>query len=220
MLNDRRSKELLAVARGNGRYVQRDLPLIQVTAVTHRANPVFPAMLTGLPPSEESWISSLVERFALPILRRQLPEVVDIHQPIASAGRNLLFVSLQKTAAHQVRRVFHALWGMEQFEQTKMIIIVDADLNLRDENQVWLNVGRYACPRRDFQFSDGLSRDDDYTSASNSLAARVGIDATRKRTDELEHPWPESLACSNEILARYANDGPNMVLNVSMTSDP
>ena len=198
------SSDEISIARGNGRYVQGRLPLIQVTAVTHRANPVFPATIPALPPSEETWLGLAAERLLLPHVRRLLPEIVDIHQPVSSASRNILFVSIQKTADHQGRRVLHALWGMESIGQSKIIVIVNHEVDIRCEEQVWLTVGTHACPNRDFVFSDGLARDDDYTPLTATLASRVGIDATRKQHHETNQPWPESLKTSNEIAARIS----------------
>ena len=199
-----RSTEAHTVARGNGRYVRRELPLIQVTAITHRANPVFPAMITASPPSEESWIAHASERMMLPLLKRLLPEIVDIHRPFCAAGRNLLFVSIRKAIDHQARRILNSIWGMEPLGQTKLIVIVDADIDVQREDQVWLTVGNNACPSRDFIFSDGLARDDDYTPLSPTLGSRVGIDATRKKVGESSQPWPQSLAMSNDIVARIS----------------
>jgi 4-hydroxy-3-polyprenylbenzoate decarboxylase len=192
----------ISIARGNGRYMQRQLPLVQVTAVTHRANPVFPAKIISTPPSEESWIAVATECLLLPILKRVVPNIVDIHQPFASANRNLLFVGIRKTAEHDARRILHALWGTELVGQTKVIVIVDADLDLRQEDQVWFRVGTHACPQRDFLFADGLARDDDYTSLSPTLSGRVGIDATRKENDGRATPWPLTLKMSDDILTR------------------
>jgi 4-hydroxy-3-polyprenylbenzoate decarboxylase len=212
------SSEPLSVARGNGRYLRRPLPLIHVTAITHRANPILTAMITGSPPGEESWIELAGERIMLPLLKRLIPGIVDLHQPFCSAGRNLLFVSIHKTVAHQARRVLHALWGMERLGQTKMIVVVDDDLDLQSQDQIWLTVGTHACPSRDFVFSDGLARDDDYTSLSPSLGSRVGIDATRKQSGETSQPWPRPLIAPDDILRRiterwteYGLDGPGPV---------
>jgi 4-hydroxy-3-polyprenylbenzoate decarboxylase len=84
--------------------------------------------------------------------------------------------------------------------QTKTIIIVDADQDLRDDEGVWFRVGAYSCPDRDYLFAEGLARDDDYT--AGGVATRVGIDATRKRIGETSQPWPRELQVSDEIKNR------------------
>lgn len=197
-----RSAEPLTVARSNGRYVRRQFPLIQVSAITHRANPVLPAMIAAPVPSEESWIGLAVDRLLLPLVKRLLPEIVDLHQPFGSANRNLLFVSIRKTADHQARRVMHALWGLDFLGMTKMIVVVDSDLHLRQEDQVWMAVGTNACPSRDFLMADGQARDDDYTPLSPSLSSRVGIDATRKLESERGEPWPHTLKMPDAVIAK------------------
>ncbi|WP_397569743.1 UbiD family decarboxylase [Schlesneria sp. T3-172] len=197
-----RTSRARTVARGNGSYVSRELPLIQLTAITHRANPVFPATVVGLPPSEESWITAARERIQLSMVKRLLPEVMDLHQPFSAAGRNILFVRIRKTVEFQARRILHSLWGLEELGQTKMIVIVDEDVDVQNEAAVWFTVGTNTCPSRDFLFSDGLARDDDYTPLTESLASRVGIDATRKSSRESERPWPETLQASDEMMAR------------------
>jgi 4-hydroxy-3-polyprenylbenzoate decarboxylase len=208
-----RSSRTLSVARENGRFVQRELPLIQVTAITHRANPVFPATIISSPPSEEAWMELAGERLMLPLLRRQVPDVVDIHRPFSGAGRNLLFVSIHKSQNFQARRVLHALWGTETLGATKMIVIVDADVDVKNQDQVWMSVGNHSCPRRDFVVSDGLGRDDDYTSSGVTLGSRVGIDATRKSELESGQSVPESVIMSDEILARVTERWPEYGLD-------
>lgn len=196
------SERSVSIARDNGRYIQRQLPLIQVTAITQRANPVFPAAIASAPPSEESWIGLACERLTLPLLRRIVPEIVDVHRPFSGAGRNLMFVSIRKTCDFQARKVLHALWGLDTFGTSTVTIVVDTSVDLKNEDQVWYVVGNQACPGRDYVFSDGLAREDDYTSTGLMRASRVGIDATRKSDRETGHTWPEAVSMSEDVLAR------------------
>ena len=197
-----RSNGPITVARENGRYVQREMPVIQVTAITHRANPILPASIVSRPPSEESWISLAGERIMLPLLRRRFPELIDIHRPFSGSSRNLLFVRIRKTKSFQARRILHAIWGMEWLGQSKLIVVVDEDIDVQNEDLVWYTVGNCACPNRDFVFSDGLASDDDYTSTETMRSGRVGIDATRKDDRESAGNWPQSLIMSDDILER------------------
>lgn len=196
------SERPLTIARDNGRYLSRPFPLIQVTAITQRANPVFPATVTSGPPCEESWVGLAGERLTLPLLRRIVPEIVDVHRPFHGAGRNLIFVGIRKTRDFQARKVIHALWGFETCGSAKTIIVVDDSIDVKNADQVWLTVGNQACPGRDYLFSDGLARDDDYTSTGSMRASRVGIDATRKSARESGHVWPQTLEMTEEVVAR------------------
>jgi 4-hydroxy-3-polyprenylbenzoate decarboxylase len=196
------STQSLSVARENGCYVQSELPVIQVTAITHRANPVFPATIVATPPSEESWLGYAGERLMLLFLKKLLPEVIDIHRPFSGDRRNMLFVRIQKKSPFQARRILHALWGMPSLGDTKQIVVVDAEIDVKNEADVWFAVGNYACPKRDFMFADGPVRGDDYTTSTALMASKIGIDATRKLEQETGQPWPDTLSVPDEILKR------------------
>jgi 4-hydroxy-3-polyprenylbenzoate decarboxylase len=136
-------------------------------------------------------------------VQRLVPEVVDWHQPFAGAGRNLLFVSIRKDAPQQARRVLNALWGLGHFGQSKLIVIVDADVNVQREEEVWFAVGSHTHPGRDYVFNEGPTAMDDHAALVRGIGHRVGIDATRKLTDE-GHPrnWPLALQHSDELISR------------------
>ena len=192
------------IASGSGHYsLPEELPVIQVTAITHRANPVLPVVVAGRPPCEESWISLALERLFLPMVRRLIPEVIDWHQPFAGAGRHLLFVSICKESPQQARRVLSALRGLNHFGQSKLIVVVDADVNVQHEAEVWFAVGSHAHPGRDYVFHEGPTFMDDHAAPLRGIGHAVGIDATRKLPDE-GHPraWPPALQHPDELLAR------------------
>ena len=195
------TSDLICMAQGHGRYIERKLPLIQVTAVTHRANPILTALVPAIPPSEESYLSQIALQLRLPLIRRQFPEVTGFYQPLSS-NRNLLVVKIEKTDDHHARRILHGLWGMPVIGQTKIIIVIDHDSEIRDEDQLLFVIGNNACIQQDFLYSDGLSRIDDYTSMPLNLTRRLGIDATRKSNGETGRPWPKQMVMSDDILTR------------------
>ncbi len=68
---------------GPGGLYQRPAPapVMRVTAVTHRVNPLFPTIIGGRPPHERWVLEQAVARLALPWARRRVPELVDYHAP-------------------------------------------------------------------------------------------------------------------------------------------
>lgn len=186
------------------------LPLLRVTAITHRANPVFPAMIPGPAPAESQWLDRACERLLLPIARLWIPELVDWRLPFAGATRHLVFVSIHKTFAQQARKVLHALWSLPKIATAKQVVIVDDDVDLRDENSVWASVAAHADPSRDFVLWDGPADPLDHATAIRGVGRKLGIDATRKWpgegdpsrmaqplrwtaeiTERLQSRWPE-----------------------------
>lgn len=193
-----------SIAGSCGHYqpVER-LPTIQVTAITHRANPLLPVIVPGAPPSEESWIALAIERLSLVIAKATIPEIVDIHQPFAGAARHLLFVSIRKEHPFHARQVLNALWGSRLLGLNKMIVVVDADINVQCADAVWFAVGSHAGPGRDLIVSDGPMHMDDHTTEHRGIGQKLGIDATRKHPEEGHHrPCPLPLSMPAEMLTQ------------------
>ncbi|HUG91847.1 MAG TPA: UbiD family decarboxylase domain-containing protein, partial [Planctomycetaceae bacterium] len=189
------------IALSTGFYSQpEDVPLMQVTALTHRSNPVFPVSVPGPPPGERTWIDRAVERLFLPLVKLAVPEVVDLHRPAAGGGRNLAYVSIRKQYPGQARKVLHALWGLGWLMTTKLVVVVDAGVNVHDSDEVWFHVGANAHPGRDAVFAEGPADMDDHAAPVRGLGHMLGLDATRKLPEE-GHPraWPEPLACTEEV---------------------
>src|SRR2546422_10245477 len=63
-------------------------PRVHVTAVTMRAEPIWPHTIVGQPPMEDYWLGHATERIFLPLLKLTIPEIVDIHMPAAGIFRS------------------------------------------------------------------------------------------------------------------------------------
>ena len=160
------------------------VPLMRVTAITHRANPVFPAMVPGAAPSESHWLDRVCERLLLPLARLWIPELVDWRWPFAGASRHVLFASIRKTYAQQARKVMHALWSLPRAATAKMLVVVDDDVDVRDENAVWSRVAAHSDPARDLILWDGPADPLDHATLVRGVGRKLGLDATRKLPNE------------------------------------
>lgn len=183
-----------------------ELPTMHVTAITQRSNPVFPAMILGKHPVEEFWLNRATERIFLPLVKLFVPELVDLHQPPAGNFRNLLFVSIRKQYPQQARKVMHALWSFGRLAVSKIIVVVDEDVDVQDENQVWFTVGSHTHPGRDVLFCEGPAHPLDHAAPVAGMGHKMGIDATRKLPDEGHpRPWPETLSMPADISELVTN---------------
>ncbi len=178
-------------------------PVLQLTALTHRSNPVFPAMILGKPPMEDFWLGKATERIFLPFVKLFVPEIVDLHLPRAGAFRNLLFVSIRKEYPGQARKVMNSLWGFSELMVSKIIIVVDEGVSVFDEEDVWFHVGANVHPGRDVVFCEGPTHLSDHAAPVLGMGHKMGIDATGKLPEE-GHPrqWPEPLEMPHEIRER------------------
>ena len=177
-----------------------DLPTMHVTAVTHRSNPIFPALIFGKPPMEDYWFGKATERIFLPLVKLFVPELVDLHQPRAGVFRNLLFVSIRKQYPQQARKVMHALWSLGLLMVSKIVVVVEEGIDVHDEEQVWFAVGGNTHPGRDVVLCEGPTHPLDHAAPVRGMGHKLGIDATRKLPEEGHpRPWPDPLEMHTEI---------------------
>jgi len=163
---------------------RRTVTLMQVTAVTHRANPVYPAMIGGCPPNEACVIDRAMGQVFLPLVKLAIPELVDFDLPQFGAARHWAVLSMNKNHAGQARRVAAAAWGMRQFMFAKMLVIVDEDVDPHDQSQVLAAVASQVDPGRDVFTHDGPADPFDPAAESGGLGTRMAIDATAKLSGE------------------------------------
>lgn len=177
-------------------------PVFHVTCVTHRKQPIYPATIVGRPPMEDAFIGKATERLFLPLLRLQLPEIVDINFPVEGVVHNCVVVAIKKAYPGHARKVIHAIWGMGQLSFTKVVIVVDGDVNVQDMREVWWRVLSNIDPRRDLVLSEGPLDVLDHASPRFAYGSKIGIDATRKWPEEgHEREWPQEIVMSPEIKA-------------------
>lgn len=180
-----------------------EYPVFHLTCVTHRKNPIYPATVVGKPPMEDCFIGKATERIFLPLIRAQLPEIVDINLPVEGIFHNLAFVSIKKRYPMHARKVIHALWGLGQMMFTKMIVVFDEDVDVQNLSEVLWRLGSNVDPKRDITFSEGPVDALDHASPQPLYGSKMGIDATRKLPEEGHNrPWPEDISMSPEVKAK------------------
>lgn len=177
-----------------------DYPVFHLTCVTHRKNPIYPATVVGKPPMEDCFLAKASERIFLPFLQLQLPEIVDINLPLEGVFHNCAVISIKKSYPQQAKKVMHAVWGMGQMMFTKMIIVVDAHVNIQDMKEVWWRVFNNIDARRDVVMVDGPLDALDHSSPQANWGTKLGIDATKTWPEEGNpRQWPDEIIMSEDI---------------------
>lgn len=181
-------------------------PLMQVSAITCRRDPLYLSTVTGRPPDEPSVIGEVFNDLALPVVQAQIPEVLDLWLPPAACSYRMAVVRIAKRYPGQARRVMMALWGMlPQFSYTKMIVVVDDDIDARNWDDVLWAISTRMDPARDVMNIDSTPMDYlDFASPREGLAGKIGIDATTKIGAETTRDWGEVMALDPAHEARAA----------------
>ena len=112
-------------------------PVMDVTAVTHRKNAIFPATVVGPPPQEDYYLGKATERIMLPLLKVMIPDIIDYHLPMFGTFHNCLFVKIKPEYKEHARKVMHAIWGAGQLAWTKIIVVVNETIDVHDEHAVF-----------------------------------------------------------------------------------
>ncbi|MCU7788796.1 UbiD family decarboxylase [Pyrobaculum sp. 3827-6] len=189
-----------------GVYDQGGLyPVFKAKALLRREDPIYYGTVVGRPPLEDAYMGKAVERVFLPVLRFLLPEVVDLNLPEFGLFQGVAIVSIRKRFPGHGKKVMFALWGLgHMLSLTKIIIVVDHDVNVHDLNEVLFAVAQRVDPQRDVVVVPGAHVDVlDTGSPIPGYGSKLGIDATRKLPEEYGgRRWPEEVSPDPETAAR------------------
>jgi 4-hydroxy-3-polyprenylbenzoate decarboxylase len=180
-----------------------DFPVFHMTCLTMRKNPVYVTTVVGRPPMEDYYLGKASERIFLPLIKKTVPEIVDMHFPAAGIFHNLVFISIDKRYPGHARKIMSACWGLGQLMFSKCIVVVDKDVNVQDEAEVAWVAGTHVDPSRDVQMSMGPVDDLDDAAIMPAFGGKMGIDATRKWPSEgVTREFPSRLATSDAARTR------------------
>jgi 4-hydroxy-3-polyprenylbenzoate decarboxylase len=179
-------------------------PILEVTAVTHRKDPVYPTTIVGLPPQEDYYMGKATERLFLPLLRTIVPDVIDYDLPMFGAFHNCAFIKIRKEYPLHARRVMHAIWGAGQMSWTKMIVVVDHDVDVHDHDAVLFHLCSNVDPGRDIEIVRGPLDILDHAAPWVGAGHKIGFDATRKIAGEEMggnpvRAWPPIITMTPEV---------------------
>jgi 4-hydroxy-3-polyprenylbenzoate decarboxylase len=183
-----------------------DFPVFHLQCLTMRKKPVYLTTVVGIPPQEDYYLGKASERIFLPVIKKTLPEIVDMHFPAEGIFHNIVLVSIDKRYPGHARKIMNAFWGLGQLMFSKTIIVVDKDVNVQDVSEVAWIAGTHIDPQRDIQFTRGPMDDLENASDLPAYGSKMGIDATRKWPGEgFTREWPRRVVTS-ESAARSAAD--------------
>lgn len=183
--------------------LEDEYPVFHVRSVTHRRNPIYAATIVGPPPMEDFYMGKAIERIFLPLMKMQLPEVRDICMPAEGVFHNLILVSIRKSYPGHARKVMHAIWGLGQAMFSKVIVVVDEDVDVQNVSEVAWKALNNIDPQRDIEFVLGPVDSLDHASRLPDFGSKMGVDATRKwQAEGFTRPWPKVIRMDAEVRNR------------------
>jgi 4-hydroxy-3-polyprenylbenzoate decarboxylase len=174
--------------------LEGEYPVFHVTCITHRKDPLYLTTIVGPPPQEDYFIGHAIERVFLPVMKMQHPEIVDVAMPAEGIFQNLMIVAIRKSYPGHARKTMNAIWSLGQAMFTKVIVVVDHDVNVQNPSEV---VWKALCaidPERDIQFVLGPVDTLDHAARRQDFGSKMGIDATKKWPEEgYTGRWPDEI---------------------------
>jgi len=182
-----------------------DFPVFHLQCITMRKKPVYLTTVVGIPPQEDYYLGKASERIFLPVIRKTLPEIVDMHFPAEGIFHNIVIVSIDKRYPRHARKIMNAFWGLGQLMFSKTIIVVDKDVDAQNVSEVAWVAGTHVDPQRDIQFTRGPMDDLENASDLPAYGSKMGIDATRKWPGEgFTREWPRRLVTTEAAKRKAA----------------
>ncbi len=175
-----------------GYYNQvESFPVFQLSAITLRRDAYYLSTFTGRPPDEPSVLGEALNEVFIPLLQQQFPEIVDFWLPPEGCSYRIAVVSMRKHYPGHARRVMMGVWSaLRQFLYTKLVIVVDDDINVRDWKDVMWAVSTRMDPMRDVMMVERTPIDYlDFASPEARLGGKMGMDATNKLPPETHREW-------------------------------
>jgi 4-hydroxy-3-polyprenylbenzoate decarboxylase len=183
--------------------LEGEYPVFHVTCITHRRDPIYLTTIVGPPPQEDFFMGHAIERIFLPVMKMQYPEIVDIAMPAEGIFHNLMIVAIRKSYPGQARKIMNAIWSLGQAMFTKVLVVVDHDVNVQSFREV---VWKALCaidPERDVQMMFGPVDTLDHAARIQDFGSKMGIDATRKWAREgFTRPWPDEIVMDRTTKAK------------------
>lgn len=181
-----------------------DFPVLTVTHITHRKDPIYHSTYTGRPPDEPAILGVALNEVFVPILQKQFPEITDFYLPPEGCSYRMAIVTMKKQYPGHAKRVMLGVWSfLRQFMYTKFVIVCDDDIDARNwEDVIWAITTRMD-PTRDTTLIDNTPIDYlDFASPVSGLGSKMGMDATNKMPGETDREWGEPIVMDPDVTAK------------------
>ena len=174
--------------------LEGEYPVFHITCITHRKDLIYLTTIVGRPPQEDFFMGHAIERIFLPVMKMQFSEIVDVSMPAEGIFQNLMIVAIRKSYPGHARKVMNAIWSLGQAMFTKVVVVVDHDVDVQNPSEV---VWKALCaidPQRDIEFVLGPVDTLEHASRMQDFGSKMGVDATRKWPSEgFPRPWPDEI---------------------------
>ena len=153
-------------------------PVMEVTAITMKENPVYQATVVGKPPLEDKYMGWGTERIFLPLLKTTAPDLIDYHMPENGVFHNLILAQMETHYKGHAKQFMHAFWGVGQMSFVKHAIFVGKDApKLTEYEKITEHILNRIDPKH-ILITEGIVDALDHASPETLVGGKLGLDCT------------------------------------------
>ncbi|MFA7083582.1 MAG: menaquinone biosynthesis decarboxylase [Arcobacteraceae bacterium] len=165
--------------------LDEEYPFMEVTAITHKKEPVFLATVVGKPPLEDKYMGHATERIFLPLLKTTAPDLVDYYMPENGVYHNLILAKIKTFYPGHATQMMHAFWGVGQMSFVKHAIFVNDDAPDLTNHEAIIEHILNRVNVEEMLISKGVIDALDHTSPKFAVGGKLGLDCTGEEIKEL-----------------------------------
>ncbi len=152
--------------------------VFQVKCITHRKNPVHQGLICNYMEDGGKRITRSAVLYGK-LKSLGTPGVVDVRFPDPGCGREICVVAADVKEPGQVMQIVETVWGVNAMGPN-WIIVVDADADLDDWNNIWWRIYSMSEPHRDVWITPPRQHGGHQPLVKHGFTSRIAIDATSK----------------------------------------
>jgi 2,5-furandicarboxylate decarboxylase 1 len=175
---------------------QRWGPVVEVTAITHRRDPIWLNILVGHP--DTALLGGIPKEAGIyEMVKAAVPTVKAVHFPISGTCRFHAYISIDKKVEGEA--VQAAMAAFPYHDELKHIIVVDADVDPFNEREVLWAMATRVQPDVDVNIIREVRGGSlDPSSTRHAVGSKMIIDATKPVT----RAFAERIAVPQDVLKR------------------
>jgi 4-hydroxy-3-polyprenylbenzoate decarboxylase len=181
--------------------LQEEYPMLKVSAITSKKDPIYLATVVGKPPLEDKYMGWATKRVFLPLLKTTAPDLIDYDMPENGVFHNLIIAKMKTKYPGHARQFMHAFWGVGQMSFVKHAIFVGSDapdLTNYDELSDYI-LDRVSIDN--ILISEGVCDALDHSSLEYAYGGKLGVDCTSSSVE-----FPKKDIISDEELLRKSQN--------------
>ncbi|RAZ46296.1 menaquinone biosynthesis decarboxylase [Campylobacter hyointestinalis] len=181
-------------------------PVMEVTKITHKKNPIFHATVVGKPPLEDKFMGYVTERIFLPLLQTSVPDLIDYKMPENGVFHNLILAKFNALYPAHATQLMHAFWGVGQMSFVKHAIFVPSNAPRLDDYE---NLTKYILNRfspQSMLITSGICDQLDHASPNACFGGKLGIDASNDNSSSAPN-----LISDDELLDKFKSINKNIL---------